>query len=251
MWHRWMAVALLLWTGAPAAAKPLAEVKHKLWERLLEEASTLRDNPRKASQVLRAKKLWRAYRLRPRHFRSLEAALKACMINAGFAKKKSRIKMWGKSGWVLAKQMVKRWPKRAEGYFWRAIHIGQYARGAGIWAAMTQRLAGKIVKGAEQSLKRNRKLYRGGAQRILGRYYFRVPWPWRSFKKSLRYLQEAHKLAPRDVTGLRFLAETHLALGHKTRAVRFFRRCASSWTRGLRSDASASRCRQWLRKHKP
>ncbi|TNE49682.1 MAG: hypothetical protein EP343_10905 [Deltaproteobacteria bacterium] len=219
------------------------------WKSLIKKGQALRNSHKKAEQLRRAELLWKAYLMNPKAFRSLEVGSMACNIRARHAKNSTRIKMWAKSGIVLAKTMMKRWPKRAEGYFWSSIHWGQYARGGGVWVAMTKGIAGKVVKYAKTSLKLNRKVYRGGAQRILGRYYFRVPWPWKRKKKSLKYLQEAHRIAPKDAGGMLFLGETLYSMGQKKKAKAFFRKCSTQWTPGLRANAAPSRCRKWLKKY--
>lgn len=247
-WFQCLLLFVLVMSGihAPVAqAEPPVDLAK--WKSLIKKGQALRWTHKKKLQLRRADLLWKAYLMNPKPFRSLEVGSIACNLRARHEKKGSRIKMWSKSGLVLAKEMRKRWPKRAEGYFWTAIHWGQYARGGGVWVAMTQGIAGKIVKYSEASLKRNRKVYRGGAQRVLGRYYFKVPWPWRRLKKSLKYLREAYKLAPRDSGGMLFLGETLLALKKKKEARIFMKKCASQWTKGLRKNASPSICRKWLK----
>lgn len=226
-----------------------SKVDLKQWQTLLDQAHLLRHAQEKSKQLLRAEKLWRAYTMHSKPYASVEAALIACSIRADFAKERDRIRMWAKTGWVLADQMIKRWPKRAEGYFWASIHIGQYARGGGVWVALTQGLAGKIEKMALTAVRMNPSVYRGAAQRVLGRYYFKIPWPWRKLKKSLSYLEEAHRLSPQSISGTLFLAETLWTLGQKKRAISLYRACAKRWYKGLRADASSSQCRDWLQKH--
>jgi tetratricopeptide (TPR) repeat protein len=222
---------------------------HQGWKFLLKRGYDLSEQRDRSSKLLGAEMLWRAYLLRPTEFDSLIAGSKSSEIKASHASKKSDIAKWGKQGWDLAQEIIKRWPERAEGYFWASINIGQYARGGGVWTAIRHGLAGKIEQMALESIKRNPKLYAGAAQRILGRYYYKLPWPMRKLPKSLKYLTEAYQQYPQNVTGMQFLAETLWDSGQKTQAIEMFRRCANAHTAKITKGA-AHFCRQWLQKRR-
>lgn len=214
---------------------------------MLLEGGKLLKHKKKIRRVRGAYMLLKAYDSTPLRFKTLIAACKATNRLAADSADKQDIKRWGQKGWDLAKILIRRWPQRAEGYFWTAINLGQYARGGGVWVAMTQGLAGKIEKNAKESLKRDRKLYRGGAQRILGRFYYSVPWPLRKLKKSESYLREAMRLAPKDAGGIMFLGDTLWALGQKAEARKLYQRCASLLEPDLEPNTAPRRCQKKLR----
>ena len=248
---RWLCFALVWLLGSSVAqANKKDAAKLKRWKRLLKQGHALADQRPYKVQIKGANKLWKAYQLYPKKWKSLEAGARASIIRASLAKTKRAISMWGKTGWHFGKLMVRMKPKRAEGYVWSSMMMGHYARAGNIWRAIKNGFGHRITNMALESLKRNRKLYKGAAQRVLGRYYYRVPWPWRSYKKSYVYLVEANKLAPKNVQGIRYLAETSWALGKKSKARKLFRKCAKLWIPGLKPNSSSDRCRAWLKKNK-
>lgn len=197
----------------------------------------------------KAAKAWlKAHELAPDRFETMVAAARACNMLANTSKRKADIKRWGKRGWALAKKIKKRWPKRAEGYFWAAVNAGQYARGGGVWVAISKGLAAEVEKMCRASLKRNKHLYKGAAQKVLGRYYFRLPWPMRKLQRSLKYLNQARKLAPNDPSVLRFLADVYKYQGKKAKATTFYKRCARMFKKGMPHTSHPARCQKMLEK---
>lgn len=219
------------------------------WKALLKQGKRLEKMHQPEMQRKAATLLFKAHQLAPGRFQTLEGASHACNIMARLSKKKSAISKWGKRGAAYATKMIKRWPSRAEGYFWASVNFGQYARGGGVWVAITKGLAGKIEKMALASYKRNPRLYKGAAQRVLGRYYFRVPWPMRNLNKSLRFLEQAYRMEPKLAFNQYFLAETLWAKGKKSRAVRLYRSCASFRSHTGRAKTVGYKCHKWLKKH--
>lgn len=194
--------------------------------------------------------LFKAYKMAPNEFKTLLGASEACFARANWSKKKSDIARWGRKGWHYSKKVMKRWPKRAEGYYWSSINLGQYARGGGVWVALSKGLAGKIERLALASLRRNPKLYKGAAQRVLGRYYYSLPWPMRKLKKSRKYLEAAHRIAPNHPGGQLFLGETLWKLGYKKRALKLFGRCGKRKFKNMHFHNVAKKCAALLKKHR-
>jgi tetratricopeptide (TPR) repeat protein len=218
--------------------------------KLLDEGAALLKSHDPQARKRGAYLLLQTYKQAPIRFDTLLGATRACNQLAGDTKDKNEMKRWGKEGWFYAKQIIKQWPQKAEGYFWSSINIGQYARGGGVWVAMTQGLAGKIEQMALESIKRDRKLYKGGAQRILGRFYFSLPWPMKKIDKSIAYLREALQLSPHDPTGIRFLAEALWDKGLRDEARKLFRLCSQKRTPQMEPHASPNICQRWLAQHR-
>ena len=104
---------------------------------------------------------------------------------------------------------------RIEGHFWLVAAMGEYSLGISILKALAEGLEGEFRKHCEASYKID-KTYEGGAPaRAFGRFWFKLPWPKRNLKKSLRLLQEAVALGPKRVMNHLFLGETLMAIGKK------------------------------------
>ncbi len=202
----------------------------------------------KFSHLAGARLLLKAYKARPLHFQALLAASKACHFFAKHSSSKKKIRYWGQRGYKYALSMTKRYPRRAEGYFWSAVNAGHHARGGGVWVALTKGLAGKIERNAKKSVKLNPKLYGGAGQKILGRLYYRLPWPMKRLKKSEMFLRQNYKLSPRDPVVMFYLGETLWSRNKRKEARRLFKRCASLLHTSMHTKAAPRRCRRWLKK---
>jgi tetratricopeptide (TPR) repeat protein len=228
---------------------PSAKKAHPV-ESWLKRGHRLTRRYSRLSHLAGARLLLKAWKVRPRQFKTLLAASKACHFFAKHAKQKKKIVYWGQRGFKYASLMRKRYPRRAEGYFWSAVNAGHHARGGGVWAAVTKGLAGKIERNARRSMKLNPKLYGGNAQKILGRFYYRLPWPMRRLKKSEKFLLQTYKLSPKDPTILFYLGETFWARSKKQKARRFFKKCAALYHPTMHAKASPRLCRRWLKLHR-
>ncbi len=218
-------------------------------KKLMNQGRKLLLDPARASQRRGALLFWKVYRLIPHHLEGLDAGAWGCSILARLARSKKQIAFWGKRGWKIAKKLIQLFPKRAEGYYWASISIGHYARGAGIWTAMTQGLAGKIKKMALKSIQLNPTLKKGAAQLVLGRFYFKLPWPMRNLKKSIYYLKQAHTQRPNHPATLHFLAEAYWANGQRSKARHFYRLCAAKNDERYPPNSAPRRCQKWLKNH--
>lgn len=219
-------------------------------QKMLKEGHQLTRAKKKIDRIRGAYMLLKAYESAPIRFETLVGVCRASSQMAFESESNAEIKRWGKKGWEHAKMLVSRWPNRAEGYFWSSINMGQYARGGGVWVAITEGLAGKIEKMARESIKRNAKLYNGGAQRILGRYFYKLPWPMRNLQKSLGYLQTSHRLSPNDPTAQLFLADTLWALGKKVEARKLYQDCAKQWQSDMEPKATPRTCQKRLQERR-
>lgn len=219
------------------------------WKALLKEAKVLERSALRSKRVLAAGKLMQVYKAVPNRFEGLLAATHSCNLRASLSTKKKEMMRWGKRGLAYAETIMKRWPARAEGYFWASVNAGQYARGGGVWVAITKGLAKKIEKLALASYKRNPKLYDGAAQRVLGRYYFRLPWPMRNLDKSLRYLRSAYRINTNHTATLVYLGETLWAKGKRAESRRMMRRCVQNGKHRSTRPWMIKKCRRWLKRH--
>lgn len=225
------------------------------WENLLERGDRLARQSSARKRVQGANLMLRSYQMAPGKFRTLVAASRACMLRGFETKSSGRMRYWGERGWKLSKELIRRWPKRAQGYAWAAIHVGLIAKGSSHASVFFRGLHIQLEKMAKAAVKRNSLVYDGLGHRVLGRYYYRLPWPMRNLNKSLKHLRLAYILSPHDANGLLFYAETLWAKGKKRKARKIYRACGKlKLKHRLRNFVQVSgrdsilKCRIWLRK---
>ena len=239
-WLGLLAAAVVLGGGAGAVAAPPPAIDV---EALVARGNDLLESNRQSSREAGAKRLLEAWKLAPDRFETLVGAARAEFMRSGWARDSKQAARAARHGWALGKRLVSRWPDRAEGYYWTALNIGRYASASGVLAAIEQGLAAKLEAMALKSIASDRTLYRMGAQRVLGCYYLRAPWPLHDLAKARAYLQEAYQGDPDDAPGLLCLADAVAEAGEKARAAELYTRCGR--LRGRDPDASTE-CRQRL-----
>lgn len=201
-------------------------VVQPLWKKLVGKGMALTVSTSKRQRHKGMGLLLRAHRLAPQELEAMVGAARVYML-LGFGQPK-RMARWGNRGWAIAKKMKQRWPGRAEGYLWSAIHIGLVAQGISPMSAFFRGLHKQIEKMAKASIQRDPSLYHGVAQRLLGRFFYKLPWPMKRMKQSRQYLSSAYRMAPYQPHGLLFYGETLKAMGQRYYAKRMFRRCAKA-----------------------
>lgn len=112
-------------------------------------------------------------------------------------------------------------PHRPEGHFWLGVALGGLGQEKGILKSLS--LAGPIREEMEAVLKIDPDYERGGAHRVLGRYYYKLP----SFlggdkEKSLKHLQESLRRNPENTLTNLFLGDTLAAMGRNAEARRSY-----------------------------
>jgi hypothetical protein len=121
---------------------------------------------------------------------------------------------------ALAERAMALAPARAEGHYFYAVALGEYATSTGIIRAVREGLAGKIEAAALKAYALDRDFDAGAPMVVLGRFYFVLPWPMRDLVKSRRFLEELLQRHPSGLTGRYYLAETYHALGEDDAARR-------------------------------
>lgn len=232
-WVLVLAVSSVAPSGPPPAVQAL-----------LDRAGILFEAHSKKQQFEGSRLLRQAHKRAPDHLVTMAGMAQACFARSHWGDKPDKRRKFARLGIRWAKRVIKRWPDRAEGYYWAALNFGLLAKSSGVLVAVQEGLAGQIERNGLAALKRNPTLYRGGTQRLLGRYYFKVPWPLRDRKRALTLLEEGHRLGPDNVAGQRYLAEALWSSGKRKRATALFRRCAKGG--GGNRDAPGA-CRDRLR----
>lgn len=196
------------------------------WVAMLDKGEQLSNAVHPHQRLKGTQLLLRSQKLAPSEFKTLVAASRASMLRGFASSKPEEMVRWGKRGWSYGREIIKRWPDRAEGYYWSAIHLGLISKGSAPATVLFNGYHTKMEKMAQIGIQKAPSAYQGIGHRILGRYYFRLPWFMRDVKKSLRYLRVAYRHAPNDALAVFYYAETLWELGQKETAKALFRRCA-------------------------
>ncbi|MBS3808719.1 MAG: hypothetical protein KGY38_01015 [Desulfobacterales bacterium] len=106
---------------------------------------------------------------------------------------------FGKQGMKMALEAIKLNPEGVEGHFYYAVNVGGYAKGASIWAILSEGLKGK----AQKHLKKAYQIDKGYNQFVLvmhmGLYYEILPWfAGQDKDKAIEFYREALRLMPED-----------------------------------------------------
>jgi cytochrome c-type biogenesis protein CcmH/NrfG len=121
------------------------------------------------------------------------------------------------TGMEAARTAIRLQPSRPEGHFWLAANMGGLAESFGMRQGIKYR---KPVKQAlEEVLRIDPSFQQGSADRVLGRWYYRVPALFGGSKtKSEEHLRRSLTYDPQSTASLYFLAETLVALGREADA---------------------------------
>jgi len=113
-------------------------------------------------------------------------------------------------GVYYGKKAVEAEPEKPDGHYWLAVNNGKYGETKGVMKSLS------LVKPIKQSLNKVLELDRtyedGGADRVLGRVFFKLPGIAGGSKdKSMEHLEKSKELGPDDPVTRVYLAETYLA----------------------------------------
>jgi len=142
------------------------------------------------------------------------AQLARASFSLGETKKGNEAKKMYKQGRHYAKLLIRKQPRKAEGYYWLALNqcgLCENMRLRGALAAVPD-----IVKNLRSALAIDPTYDQGGPPRVLGRILAQAPgWPISvgDLKESLSMLLLAVKIAPENSTNHLYLAETLNELG--------------------------------------
>jgi tetratricopeptide (TPR) repeat protein len=105
-----------------------------------------------------------------------------------------------------------------EGHFWLGVNYALFGENSGMFKALG--IVDDVKREMKRSMEINENCECGGAQRVLGKLYEKLPWfKGGSKSKSVEYLQKSLQLCPNDTQSRIFLAETYLDQGKKDQAV--------------------------------
>jgi tetratricopeptide (TPR) repeat protein len=154
----------------------------------------------------------------------LEAAAKTAPDDYGVLWRRARVLFWmaddpavskaeksrlGKECWELADRATAAKPDGVEGWFYASAGAGNYSLGIGILSALTQGLEGKYKERLSRAEALDPKFSDGAIPTSWGRFWYELPWPKYSFRKSEAAFKKALELNPRNARALVYLAELY------------------------------------------
>jgi tetratricopeptide (TPR) repeat protein len=125
--------------------------------------------------------------------------------------KKKEKKTIFSQGVYNAERAIELEPEKVDGYYWRGVNNGKFGEAKGILKSLA--LVKPIKRDMNKVLELDENYKDGGADRVLGRVYFKLPgMAGGSKKKSLEHLERSKELGPEDALTRVYLGETLLAM---------------------------------------
>jgi hypothetical protein len=119
-------------------------------------------------------------------------------------KEKSRL---GRRAWDYGDRATAANPDRVEGWDFAAAGMGNYALGIGVISALRQGIEGKFKERLSRAEQLDAGFENGAIQTAWGRFWYELPWPKYSARKSRRALEDALKRNPDNVRAWVYLAD--------------------------------------------
>ncbi len=108
-------------------------------------------------------------------------------------------------------------PEKPDGYYWHGVNNGKYGETRGVLKSLS--LVKPIKNAMNKVIELDRSYEEGGADRVLGRVYFKLPgFAGGSKDKSLEHLSKSLEYGPNDAVTRIYLAETYLEMKEKEKA---------------------------------
>lgn len=120
---------------------------------------------------------------------------------------KSRL---GKAAWEKGDRAAALRPDRVEGWFYAAAGVGNYALGIGVVTALLQGIEPKYKERLTKAESIDPAYDSGAISTAWGRFWYELPWPKYSAKRSRKALEDALRLNPDNVRAYVYLADLNL-----------------------------------------
>ncbi len=118
--------------------------------------------------------------------------------------KKSSI---GKVAWEYGDRATAANPTRVEGWNFAAAGMGNYALGIGVFTALRQGIEGKFKERLSKAEAIDPRFENGAIYTAWGRFWYELPWPKYSARRSREALQKALAMNPDSVRAHVYLAD--------------------------------------------
>jgi hypothetical protein len=132
------------------------------------------------------------------------------------AEERSKI---GKIGWDYAERALALAPQKADGYYWAAVNMGNYALGLGVMKALSIGLEGKFRERLSRAEQLSPRYNNGGIGVAWGRFFEKLPWPKRDRARAEQSLRKVlAEVNPNNLRARVYLADTLAQAGHPQEA---------------------------------
>jgi len=138
-----------------------------------------------------------------------------------------RKKDLGAEGRDYGERAAKLRPQRIEGWFYGVICLGEYSMGIGLMTAMRQGIEGKFRAMTDKAMAIDPNFDLAGPPRAYGRFFHKLPWPKRDYKKAEQYLLDSKRRAPQKLRTYFYLGELYDADDRKEDALKALRECVA------------------------
>jgi tetratricopeptide (TPR) repeat protein len=109
----------------------------------------------------------------------------------------------------FAERAVEANPEKPDAYYWRGVNNGKVGETRGVLKSLS--LVKPIKQDMNKVIEIDRTYEDGGADRVLGRVYYKLPgFAGGSKDKSQEHLEKSKELGPNDATTRIYLAETYM-----------------------------------------
>jgi len=109
----------------------------------------------------------------------------------------------------FAERAIEAEPEKPDGYYWRGVNNGLVGETRGVLKSLS--LVKPIKNDMNKVIEIDRTYEDGGADRVLGRVYFKLPgFAGGSKDKSQEHLEMSKQLGPNDALTRIYLAETYM-----------------------------------------
>jgi len=116
-----------------------------------------------------------------------------------------------------AEKAIQLGPEKPDGYYWRGVNNGKFGESKGILKSLS--LVKPIKSDMNKVIEIDPAFEDGGAYRVLGRVYFKLPgFAGGSKEESLKLLKKSTEFGPDDANTRLFLGETLLAMDETEKA---------------------------------
>jgi tetratricopeptide (TPR) repeat protein len=120
-------------------------------------------------------------------------------------------------GVYYAEKAMELEPDKPDGYYWFGVDNGMYGETRGVLKSLS--LVKPIKNAMNKVIELDRSYEEGGADRVLGRVYHKLPgFAGGSKEKSLEHLLKSLEYGPDDALTHLYLAETYLDMKEKEKA---------------------------------
>ena len=138
-----------------------------------------------------------------------------------------RKKELGAEGLKHGEAAAKLQPGRIEGWFYGVICLGEYSMGIGLFTALKQGIEGKFKGMLDKAMAINPNFDLAGPPRAYGRFFHKLPWPKRDYKKAEQYQLDSKRRAPQKLRTYFYLGELYDADDRKEDALKALRECVA------------------------